>query len=377
MDASQFGGSIYRSSTKGNPNIKPERKTEIEMGADLKFLKNKVSLGFTYYQNKTEGAILAVAVPASSGYSNQWKNAATIGNKGFEVDMNVNLMTSKDFTWNLYGNLGMNKNIVESLSGAASVFLDGFTGTSSRAVVGEAMGSFWGGKFMRDEAGKYVLDANGFPQQAVSEGIIGNPNPKYRGSIGMNATYKGLTMNVLVETSQGNQMWAGTYAVLNNFGITPETANEVTVSAADAAKIVNVNGKTIDQMVAANSNGTYTVRGNIEDFNNNGQKVLLDQYWYTGLGGGFGSVSEHFIKDASWVRIREVSLNYVVPTNICKMMHVPGLTLGFSARNLALWTKFPGIDPETNLSGVSNGRGLDYFTNPGTRSYMFSLKVNL
>jgi hypothetical protein len=104
---------------------------------------------------------------------------------------------------------------------------------------------------------------------------------------------------------------------------------------------------------------------------------LLDQSWYTGLGGGFGSVSEHFIKDASWVRVREVSLNYVVPTNICKMMHVPGLTLGFSARNLALWTKFPGIDPETNLSGVSNGRGLDYFTNPGTRSYMFSLKVNL
>ena len=377
MDASQFGGSIYRSSTKGNPNIKPESKTEIEMGADLKFLKNKVSLGFTYYQNKTEGAILAVAVPASSGYSNQWKNAANITNSGLEFDLNVNLMTTKDFTWNLYGNMGMNKNIVESLSGATSVFLDGFTGTSSRAVVGEAMGSFWGGKFMRDESGKYVLDANGFPQQAVSEGIIGNPNPKYRGSIGMNATYKGLTMNVLVETSQGNQMWAGTYAVLNNFGITPETANEVTVSAADAAKIVNVNGKTIDQMVAANADGSFTVRGNLEDFNNNGNKVLLDQSWYTGLGGGFGSVSEHFIKDASWVRIREVSLNYVVPTNICKMMHVPGLTLGFSARNLALWTKFPGIDPETNLSGVSNGRGLDYFTNPGTRSYMFSLKVNL
>ena len=377
MDASQFGGSIYRSSTKGNPNIKPESKTEIEMGADLKFLKNKVSLGFTYYQNKTEGAILAVAVPASSGYSNQWKNAANITNSGLEFDLNVNLMTTKDLSWNLYGNMGMNKNIVESLSGATSVFLDGFTGTSSRAVVGEAMGSFWGGKFLRDEAGKYILDANGFPQQAVSEGIIGNPNPRYRGSIGMNATYKGLTMNVLVETSQGNQMWAGTYAVLNNFGITPETANEVTVSAADAAKIGNVNGKTIDQMVAANADGSFTVRGNLEDFNNNGQKVLLDQSWYTGLGGGFGSVSEHFIKDASWVRIREVSLNYVVPTNICKMMHVPGLTLGFSARNLALWTKFPGIDPETNLSGVSNGRGLDYFTNPGTRSYMFSLKVNL
>jgi len=377
MDASQFGGSIYRSSTKGNPNIKPERKTEIEMGADLKFLKNKVSLGFTYYQNKTEGAILAVAVPASSGYSNQWKNAATITNSGLEFDLNVNLMTTKDFTWNLYGNMGMNKNIVESLSGATSVFLDGFTGTSSRAVVGQAMGSFWGGKFMRNESGKYVLDANGFPQQAVSEGIIGNPNPKYRGSIGMNATYKGLTMNVLVETSQGNQMWAGTYAVLNNFGITPETANEVTVTAADAATIVNVNGKTIDKMVAANKDGSFTVRGNIQDFNNNGHKVLLDQSWYTGLGGGFGSVSEHFIRDASWVRIREVSLNYVVPTNICKMMHVPGLTLGFSARNLALWTKFPGIDPETNLSGVSNGRGLDYFTNPGTRSYMFSLKVNL
>jgi len=378
MDASQYGGSIYRSSTKGNPNIKPERKTEIEMGVDLKLLKNKVSLGLTYYDNKTTDAILAVAVAPSSGYTNQWQNAATISNKGFEVDMNVKLIDKKDFSLNLYGNLGINRNIVESLSGAKSVFLDGFTGTSSRAVEGQAMGSFWGGKFDRNETtGKYNLDALGFPQASISEGVIGNPNPNYRGSIGLNATYKGLSMNVLVETSQGNQMWAGTYAVLNNFGITPETANEVTVSADQAAKIHNAAGKTIDKMVAANADGTYTVRGNLADFNGDGNQVLLDQAWYTGLGGGFGSVSEHFIKDASWVRIREVSLNYVVPANVCKLLHVPGLSLGFTARNLALWTKFPGVDPETNLSGASNGRGLDYFTNPGTKSYMFSLKVNL
>jgi outer membrane receptor for ferrienterochelin and colicin len=163
LDGSLYGGSIYRSSTKGNPDIKPEMKTETEVGADVKLFKNKVSLGFTYYQNKIEGAVLAIAVANSTGYANQWKNAADISNKGIEIDLNVSLIKTDNFNLNLYGNLGRNRNMVDNLSGAAPIFLAGFTGTSSRAVEGQPMGTLWGGKWATDESGKLVLGADGFP----------------------------------------------------------------------------------------------------------------------------------------------------------------------------------------------------------------------
>jgi len=265
--------------------------------------------------------------------------------------------------------------MVESLNGVQSIFLDGFQGTSSRAVEGYALGTLWGGKWERDSSGNLALDANGFPIAAANEGVLGNPNPSWRAGLGANASYKGFSMNVLFETSQGNQMWAGTYGVLNHFGINPETANEVTVSAADAAIIKDIDGQSIASSATPDANGMYTVRGNIEDFGKG--KVWLNQGWYQTLGGGFGPVAEQFIKDASWVRLRELTLNYDLPVSICKAMHIPGVSLGFTGRNLALWTSFDGLDPETNLTGVTNGRGLDYFTNPGTKSFIFNLKIKI
>ena len=158
--------------------------------------------------------------------------------------------------------------------------------------------------------------------------------------------------------------------------IKPADSN-FSISADKAAQIKNARGQTVDQFATANTDGSYTVRGNLKDFG--AGEVLLDQYWYTGLGGGFGPVGEQFIYDASWVRLRELSLSYQLPESVCKALHIPGASLGFTGRNLALWTNSPqlGVDPETNLTGVTNGRGLDYFNNPGTKSYIFSLSVKI
>ena len=120
-----------------------------------------------------------------------------------------------------------------------------------------------------------------------------------------------------------------------------------------------------------------TVRGNIQDFG--AGNVLLDEAWYTGLGGGFGAVAEDFIHDASYIRLREVSLSYVFPEKITSKLKLENLSLTLIGRNLALWSDFAdkfGVDPETNLTGVSNGRGLDYFTNPSTKSYLIKLSLN-
>ena len=376
LDATYYGGSTYRSSVQGNPNIAPERKTEYEAGIDARFFNNKVSLSGTYYQNTTVGAIFAVDVPASTGFSSKWDNAATISNNGLELDAKVNMVDTRNFNWNLFGNFTRNRNMVEDLKGVQSIFLAGFTGSSSRAVEGYALGALWGGKFQRDSEGALILDANGFPQQAIAEGVIGDPNPDYRAGFGSSLTFKGFSMNVLFETSQGQDMWAGTSGVLKYFGVDPETANEFTVNGDDASKIKNISGVSVADAATADANGMYTVRGNRANYGTDND-VWLDQTWYTGLGGGFGPVAEHFITDGSWTRLRELSLGYSIPSNAAKKMGLASLDLGFTGRNLLLWSPFKGVDPELNLTGVSNGRGLDYFTNPGTKSFIFSVRLGL
>ncbi len=364
LTSGNFDGGLQRSTIQGNPDIQPEKKTEIEIGTDLRFLKDNLTVNFTYYTNKTVDAIFNVQTPASTGFSSRWDNAAEITNNGIELDVTGNIIKTKDFTWSVLVNFSKNTNEVTDLKGTKSIFLNGFTGTSSRAVEGEALGALWGGKWMRDDAGELVLDANGFPQQALEEGVIGDPNPDWTGGFGTKVSYKGLSVNVLFETSQGGDMWAGTEAVLRNFGIAPATANEVTLT----EDLTNINGTTY-------SSGE-TVRGNIHNFG--AGNVILDEAWYESLGGGFGSVSEDFIHDASYFRLREVAINYNFPQSMLSKIKVDKLSLSLIGRNLALWSDFAdtfGVDPETNLTGVSNGRGLDYFTNPGTKSYSVKLSI--
>ncbi|NOU60039.1 SusC/RagA family TonB-linked outer membrane protein [Marinifilum caeruleilacunae] len=361
MDPSYFGGGLKRSTMQGNPNLNPERKTEFEVGADLRFFEDRLSLNTTYYTNKTKDVIFAVDVPASTGYSSKLENAAVISNKGLEFDLTGQVFRDSKFKWDVLVNFTKNKNEVEDLQGVTSIFLNGFTGTSSRAVEGHALGTLWGGKFARNEDGSLQLDANGFPKQALEEGILGDPNPDWKGAIGSTFSYKGLNLKVLFETSQGGDMWAGTQGVLRHFGISPITANE-SIASADLKNYAN---------------GTITkgtaFRGNIHNFG--GGNVALDESWYKSLGGGFGPVGEQFVKDASWTRLREVTLAYELPKSILNKLKIDRVELALTGRNLKLWSDFKGVDPETNLTGASNGRGLDYFTNPGTKSYLFSIKV--
>ncbi len=361
LDAAAYGNPFTRSVTLGNPNLKEERVKEFEIGTDLRFFNSRATLGFTYYDRKTEDAILFIDVPSTTGFSSTPANAATITNKGFEVDLGVKVIDNQNFKWNVDLNFSKNKNVVEDLSGVKSIFLAGFTGTSSRVVEGEAMGTLWGGRFARNDDGSYVLDSNGFPTLDLEEGILGDPNPDWIGGLGTNLSYKGITLSAQLETSQGNDHWTGTEGVLKYFGVHPETANETTAD----VDLTTYDGRVIPA-------GT-TFRGNIGNFG--GDDVALTEEWYLAEGGGFGNQSETFVQDASWTRLREVSLGYSFPKSVLDQIGLSNLEFIVSGRNLALWTDIEGFDPDLNLTGASKGRGLDYFTNPSTKSFLFTLKL--
>jgi TonB-linked SusC/RagA family outer membrane protein len=360
LGASAYGNPFTRDLTLGNPNLKEERVKEFEIGADFRFFRNRLNLGITYYDRVTEDAILFVDVAPTTGFSSTPTNAAEITNEGMEVDLNWNVMRKGDFSWDINAFWSYNKNVVTDLAGVQSVFLAGFTGTSSRVVEGEPMAALWGTGFLRDDAGNLDLRSDGFPQISPEESVLGDPNPDWIGGLGTVVSWKGISLSAQFETSQGNDHWTGTEGVLNYFGIGMETVNE---------SVAPVDLPTYDGRVI--TAGT-TFRGNIEDFG--GGPVALDSEWYTSDGGGFGNQSESFVKDASWTRLRELSLGYSFPQKILGNTGLTHFDVMLTGRNLVLWTDIEGFDPDINLTGASKGRGLDYFTNPATQSFILTLK---
>ncbi|NBA84574.1 SusC/RagA family TonB-linked outer membrane protein [Emticicia sp. CRIBPO] len=361
LQASNYGNPYARSSSAGNPNLKRELVTEYEVGGDFRFFNDFITIGTTYYNRKTTDALLPVNLAPSSGYTSVWRNAAEISNKGFEIDAGIRLAKTHDLEVRLDANFSKNKNMVESLSGVESFFLDGFAGASSRVVEGYPFAALWGGKWQRDGQNNLILDQNGFPLPSTSEGVIGDPNPKWKGGLGANLSWKGISLSVQFETFQGNQVWAGTSGILKYFGIDPETANEFVTK----QEMKTYDGRTV-------STGT-TVRGNVANFG--GGNVILDADWYSDLGGGFGPVSEQFIVDGSWTKLREVSAGYTIPASLVQKIRLNSASINFTGRNLFIWSPIKYFDPEVNLTGASKGRGLEYFTNPGTGSYVVTVKL--
>jgi TonB-linked SusC/RagA family outer membrane protein len=366
LNAGLFGnGAFVPSANRGNPSLRPERKKEFEIGTDLRFFKNRLSLGVTYFQNVTEDVLLNFPVANSTGFSRIYKNGAEIQNKGLELDLGYKILNTNDFSWSMNLNYTQIKNEVTDLAGAESINLGGLAAVSSRAVEGQALGVLWGSRTLRNDDGSVVFDEFGFPVQDQLEGVIGDPNPDWQGGITSTFKYKNFSLSVLFETYQGADIFAGTKSVMNDLGTWAGTGSDVTAT----RNYFESNGNII--------NIGETFRGNIADFG--AGTVALTEAWYNGDGGFFGGGNDElYIEDGSWSRLREISLSYTWNTDwLKKATTLKSIEFSVTGRNLILWTKFEGNDPDTNLSGVSAARGIDYFNNPGTKSFIFSAAFNL
>lgn len=366
LDISLFGGGFRIDDDQGNPNLEPEIKTEWEIGTDLKFLNEKLSFSFTYYSNEIEGILISLELSPSSGFDTKYGNFGAMENKGYEIDLGYDILSEGDFKLNMNVNWSRNENLVTNLFGTETIDLSPGASVSSRAIVGHPLGVLYGTGSQTNADGSFILDDNGFPQLTPSPMVLGDPNPDWRGGLGINFSWKNLNLNILLEHSQGGEFSPRSLWVLRRFGTTAETANRVTLT----QDLRNYDG----DVIAA---GT-TVRGNIQDFG--AGPVLLDETWYRhGIGGGFGDNQAYnfSIADATFTKFREITLSYTLnDQGFRDATKLSSVTIGATARNLINWNKIDGIDPETNQTGVSNGFGLEYFTNPMTRSFLFFLGID-
>lgn len=384
LNVSQSGqGGVVTSTVMGNQDLKPEKSKEFEIGFDLAFWQQKVDLGFTYYNKKSTDVILTAPVSAAAtGALFQLANAAAVDNKGVELTLNFRPITMERFTWDLGLNFGSNKNVVRSLAGADFITYntEGFGGAIGSATVGHAVGTLRGYDFARcgrglvlggvdidagcgaGTDGALYIGADGFPVVDPEERVIADPNPKY--NLGLNTSIRlnnRITISTMFDMRRGLSIWNGTRGALLRFGTSEETL------------VRERTGVTMAEWYRDTYPSFAGPGVNIPVFNSPQDW----QDWFFGNGGGFGDATQPFVEKANFVKWRELSIGYNVPSRYFQRVGAfSNVDLRLTARNLHTWTNYKGLDPETNLGGAEwLTQGVDFFGNPQTRSFVFAISI--
>ncbi|MBC8151892.1 MAG: SusC/RagA family TonB-linked outer membrane protein, partial [Bacteroidetes bacterium] len=261
-------------------------------------------------------------------------------------------------------NVSLNRSNVVSLAGASVYILPDSYMQNSSLIPGQPFGIFYSTDFRKDESGNYILDANGFPQGGTGNEIIGNPNPTWRGGLGSTFSYKGLSLYALFDRVAGNDFFNGTRGSLYSFGVHGDQGNTVV---APAGGLRDVSGNVIAAGTA--------FQGQIRDFG--AGPVAINQAWWQGRGSAANTASyKQFVEDGSVTRLREITLTYSLRSPAFRQFtHLANVDFSLTGRNLVLWTKYTGTDPEVNITGAGLSRGQDWFTNPNTKSVLASVRI--
>lgn len=338
------------SRTLGNELLRPELNTSFETGLDLRLLKNRIMLGVTYYNSRANDLLVRQPIARSSGFRSYFTNIGEMVNQGIEIEADAKVLNINKFEWNLGGNFTTNRNEVTQLApGVTQISLESaFTGIGAFAIVGQPYGALFGSQWQRNANGQIIVNSSGIPQRTATDGFIGNPYPDWTAAIRNTFSYAGLSLYALLDIRQGGDLWGGTIGRLHRIGRT---------------------------LASGDRGRTYVVEGVTADGKQNTVPISANQYYSLVVGDG-GAAQEAMVYDGSWLRLREVTLSYDLP-KIGDGKVVKNITVFLTGRNLWLKTNYPGVDPETSLTGAgSNIGGFDYFNMPGTKSYIMGLRAS-
>jgi len=349
-------GGIYPSSSEGDLNLKPENQRTTEFGFDFRFLKNRFRVDYTYYNNLNTDLITKIYLPRSTGKTLIWTNAASLLNLGHEVLVSANWIDNDNFSWTSTVNWSTNKGEVSELpEGIESIeyVSSGYAGVVSMVKEGDAPGTLYGYKWKYNDAGERIIDANGYPSIDTSEKVIvGNAFPDWVGSINNSFSYHDLNLSFLFEYKKGGDMYDAGQRNSIRDGIL-----EITES-----RYENV----LLDGVQSDGNGGWIP---------NETQVMLDQNYYRSSS-KYNRASEVLVQDASWVKLRNVSLSYSLPNKWLEKTSLRRVQLNVTGTNFLLWTPFRGFDPEgSQFSAGSNTYGFTGLNIPLTKTYSFGVKV--
>lgn len=397
-------GTGFSPANFANSKLKWEETHSYNVGLDLTMFNNRLEFIFDAYLKNTDNLLMQAALPAyiSGVIASPWVNTGEMRNKGFEFTLNTVNISNRDFTWTSGLTFSLNRNKVMKLY-TESTGIQGKIGSDifTYTTVGNPVAQFYGYKvigmfekesdfYMKDRNGDFILDANGNPRfvaipenKEIAEGTgvwygdyifedinsdgvidekdrtyIGNPEPKFTFGFNNSISWKGFDFNLFLTGSVGNDG----YNYLLQEQSDPANRWATLVSVCDYAKVdlIDPDGKrTLSNMHVTNP-GASTFRIDQASSNQNSR------------------TSNVYVEDASYLRIKNVSIGYTIPASFTRKFSVESLRVYCNIQNLHTFTKYKGYDPEI---GAYNQqvllRGVDYARYPSQRMFTFGLNVSL
>ncbi|MBU3821873.1 SusC/RagA family TonB-linked outer membrane protein [Flavobacteriaceae bacterium XHP0103] len=344
----------------GNPDLKPERRKEFEVGTELSFLKNRISIDFTYYNATVENQILNLPLASTTGFTSQTANIGSISNKGVEALINFSIFkNSNGFNWDTSVNFGQNESILEELDDRLEqVDLGGLSTIGLIAREGQPLSLIEGSVPLRDPNGNIVVDANGVPVASPEKEVFGDTQYDYTLGISNSFSYKGLSLGFTFDIRQGGLMYSRTA------DITRFTGNSITTTINDRQPYL-IPGSVV--AVDDGSGGTTYVPNTT---------AIDTEHWddyYRATAN-----ERDVVIDKSFVKLREVTLSYRFPESVIGRTPFTDLSLTVIGRNLLIFTPKSNqyIDPEVSTFGTDlTSQFGEFSANPSTRSLGLTLKA--
>ena len=344
----------------GNPNLKPELSVTTEAGVDIGLFDDRVTIEYTYYIVNSKNQIVDVNIPWSTGFSIVPQNIGRMENKGHELSLRLTPVKTENFDWKVFGTWSKNKNIVKTIldNGVEGDELNIYTGLvhfaghgslNLVAAEGQPFGTYKGTGFVYDDQGHIVVDGVGNPVRSAESKYIGSYQPDFLYSIGSDFRFRNFNLHILLDGRKGGLFYSGTRLSTEFNGTASSTV---------------IDGKR-ENFVVPNSvvseNGTYVT---------NTQETSVYSYFR-------GLPAEHYLIDATYLKLREISLSYNLPNEILGVKGFKDVTIGVFAKNLKYWVAKDNTfaDPEVGGVGASSDAvGIETSTTPSSASYGAELR---
>lgn len=346
-----------------NPLLKPLTSTEVEVGFDMRFLRNRFGIDFTWYAQKTTDDILNASIAESSGFNATTINIGEITNTGVELLLTGTPVRKNNLTWDVGLNLAFNDSEVVSLAEGLNSIRVGDGEPRTRwafieHIVGQPFGSITGFVQERNEAGVPVFNsANGQPVRTSTTEILGQGVARWNGGLTNDVQIGPVHLDMLIDFKAGGQIYSGSNVRFMGGGRHINTVSEWT-----------------DDGIVANGRESVVVTG-VDQEGNPYTHSLDPETEIPGFYGAYSQLSDRFIRDASFVKLRQLSAGYSLPQSVIGNTPLQAVRFSIVARNiLTLYDKIENVDAESTYNS-GNAQGLDYYGLPTTRTYGFNLKV--
>lgn len=348
----------YTPDRLANSGLGWETTYQFDLGLDFGFLKDRITFTVDYYHKKTDDLLMNVSLPYTTGFSSSLQNYGTVVNQGLEFSVNAEILKGQ-LTWNLNGNLSLNRNKVTDLGGNSTSYITSDYYTSYIIKEGQPLGTFYGARYegvlqSGEEATKGALTYNqtgkagdriykdisndGKFTNAEDRTVIGNAEPDFTFAVTNNFTYKGFDLSFLINGSVGNDI-----ANINRERLSLFTGYQNAVSEA-------ADRWTPDNPHTSVSRAKYSDPATV--------------------------FSSEFIEDGSFVRLKNITLGYTFGKPVTSWLHISGLRLYFSATNLLTITGYTGYDPEVTSVDNALTAGTDYGAYPSAKTFSFGATIN-